>query len=85
MTNGKTVTLTRWTFVGKVIPVLFNMLSRLLITFLPRSKCLNFMAAITICSDFGAPKIKSDAGVQPRWIQGDSKVGTELASWKKLI
>ena len=37
----------------------FNMLSRLVITFLPRSKCLNFMAAVTICSDFGAPKIKS--------------------------
>ena len=37
----------------------FNMLSRLGITFLPRSKHLNFMAAVTICSDFGAPKIKS--------------------------
>ena len=56
MTTGKTITLTRWTFVGKVMPLLFNMLSRLVITFLPRSKCLNFMAAITICSDFGAPK-----------------------------
>ena len=40
--------------------LLFNMLSRLVITFLPRSKHLNFMAAVTICSDFGAPKnIKS--------------------------
>ena len=37
------------------------MLSSLVITFLPRSKHLNFIAAITICSDFGAPKIKSDA------------------------
>ena len=56
MTTGKTIALTRWTFVGKVISLLFNMLSRLVITFLPRSKCLfNFMAAITICSDFGAP------------------------------
>ena len=55
MTTGKTITLTRWTFVGKVMPLLFNMLSRLVITFLPRSKCLNFMAAITICSDFGNP------------------------------
>ena len=36
------------------------MLSRLVIAFLPRSKCLNFMAAITICSDFGAQKIKPD-------------------------
>src|SRR5574337_482934 len=40
MTNGKTIALTRWTFVGKVISLLFNMLSRLFITFLPRSKCL---------------------------------------------
>ena len=37
MTTGKTIALTRWTFVGKVMPLLFNMLSRLLITFLPRS------------------------------------------------
>ena len=40
MTTGKTTALTRWTFVGKVMSLLFNMLSRLLITFLPRSKCL---------------------------------------------
>ena len=40
MTNGKTITLTRWTFVGKVMSLLFNMLSRLVKTFLPRSKCL---------------------------------------------
>ena len=39
MTTGKTIALTRWTFVGKVMPLLFNMLSRLVITFLPRSKC----------------------------------------------
>ena len=40
VTTGKTITLTRWTFVGKVMPLLFNMLSRLVITFLPRSKRL---------------------------------------------
>ena len=40
MTTGKTIALTRWTFVGKVIPPLFNMLSRLVITFPSRSKCL---------------------------------------------
>ena len=40
MTTGKTIALTRWTFVGKVISLLFNMLSRLVITFLPRSKRL---------------------------------------------
>ena len=38
MTNGKTIDWTRWTFVGKVMSLLFNMLSRLVITFLPRSK-----------------------------------------------
>ena len=50
MTTGKTIALTRWTFVGKVMSLLFNMLSRLVITFLS----FNFMAPVTICSDFGA-------------------------------
>ena len=40
MTTGKTIALTRWTFVGKVMSVLFNMLSRLVIAFLPRNKRL---------------------------------------------
>ena len=40
MTTGKTIALTRWIFVGKVTPLLFNTLSRLVITFLPRSKHL---------------------------------------------
>ena len=40
MTNGKIMALTRWTFVGKVMSLLFNMLSRLVIAFLPRSKHL---------------------------------------------
>ena len=40
MTTGKTIALTRWNFVGKVMSLLFNMLSRSVITFLPRSKCL---------------------------------------------
>ena len=40
MTTGKTIALTRWTFVGKVISLLLKILSRLVITFLPRSKCL---------------------------------------------
>ena len=53
MTTGRNTALTKQTFVGKVMSLLFNMLSRLVITFLPRS-----MAAVTICSDFGAPKNK---------------------------
>src|SRR5574339_89417 len=40
MTTGETIALTRWTFVGKVMSLLLNMLSRLVINFLPRSKCL---------------------------------------------
>ena len=52
MTTGKTIALTRQTFVGKVMSLLLNMLSRLVITFLPRSKRLfNFTAAVAICSD----------------------------------
>ena len=54
MTTGKTIALTRWTFVGKLMSLLFNMLSWVVIAFLPRSKCLNFMAAVTIYTDFGA-------------------------------
>ena len=40
VTTGKTIVFTRWTFVGKVMSLLFNMLSRSIIAFLPRSKCL---------------------------------------------
>ena len=56
--TGKTTALTWQTFVGKVMSLLFNMLSRLVITFLPMSKCLIFMVAVNICSDFGAQKYK---------------------------
>ena len=61
MTTGKTIALTRWTFVGKVMSLLFNKLSRLVITFLPRSKCLLISwlqspSAVIL----EPPKIKSD-------------------------
>ena len=61
MTTGKTIALTRWTFVGKVTSLLFNMPSRLVITFLPRSKhllisWLQSPSAVIL----GPPKIKSD-------------------------
>ena len=61
MTTGKTIALTRWAFVGKVMFLLFNMLSRLVITFLPRSKCLLISwlqspSAVIL----EPPKIKSD-------------------------
>ena len=58
MNTGKTIALTVWTFVGKVMSLLFNILSKLVIAFLPRRKCLLFMAAVTICSDFGAQENK---------------------------
>ena len=61
MTTGKTIALTRWTFVGKVMSLLFNVLSRLVITFLPRSKrllisWLQSPSAVIL----EPPKIKSD-------------------------
>ena len=58
MTPGKTKALISQTVVGKAMSLLFNMLSRLVITFLPRSKHLNFVAAVTIFTDFGAPPNK---------------------------
>ena len=61
MTTGKTIALTGWTFVGKVMSLLLNMLSRLVITFLPRSKrllisWLQSPSAVIL----EPPKIKSD-------------------------
>ena len=61
MATGKTIALTRWTFVGKVMSLLFNMLSMLVITFLSRSKCLLISwlqspSAVTL----EPPKIKAD-------------------------
>ena len=60
MTIGKTIALTRRIFVGQIMSLLFNMLSRFAIAFIPRSKRLNFMASVTICSDgvhiFWSPK-----------------------------
>ena len=59
MTTGKIIALTRWTFVDKVMSLLFNMLSRLIINFSPKERVsFNFLATVTICSDFGAPKNK---------------------------
>ena len=46
MTTGKTIALTRWTFVDRVVSLLFNMLSRLVIAFLPRSKQKTLVLAI---------------------------------------
>ena len=60
MTTRKAIALTIQNFVGKVMSLFLNMLSRFVIAFLPRSKhfFLNFMIAVTICSDFGAQENK---------------------------
>ena len=62
MTTGKTIALTRRNFVNKVMSLLFNMLSSFVIVFIlfyflgKEQGFINFMAAVTICSDFGAPQ-----------------------------
>ena len=61
MTTGKTIALTRWTFVGKVTSLLFNMLSRLVITFLLRSKRLYHGCSHHLQWFWSPPKIKSAA------------------------
>ena len=61
MTTGKTIALTRQTFVGKVMSLLFNMLSRLVINFLPRSRCLLISWLQSPSAEIlEPPKIKSD-------------------------
>ena len=58
MTIGKSIALTRWIFVGKIMSLLFNMLSRLVIAFLPRSKCLLISWLQYHLHNFGAQKNK---------------------------
>ena len=59
MISGKTIALTRWTFVGKVMSLLFNLLSSLVITFLPRSKRLLISWLQSPSADFGAQENES--------------------------
>ena len=66
MTTGKTIALTRWTFVGKVMSLLFDMLSRFVIAFLPRNKCLLFsrlqsQSAVIFRSDQISRSVVSDS------------------------
>ena len=58
ITTGKTIALTTRTFVGRVMSLHFNMWSMFVIASFSRSKCLNFMAAVTIYIDFGAQENK---------------------------
>ena len=73
MTTGKTIALTRWTFVSKVMSLLFNMLSRLVITFLPKSKNLLIPWLQSPSSVIlEPPKLKSAtvSTVSPSWSDG---------------
>ena len=75
MTTGKTIALTRWTFVGKVMSLLFKMLCRLVITFLPRSKCLLFSRLQSLSAVIlETPKIMS-ATVSPSIFHEVMKLG----------
>ena len=72
-TTGKTIALTRWTFVGKVMSLLLNMLSRLVITFLPRSKRL-------LMSWLQSPSVVI---LEPRKIKSDS-ISHEVTGYHDL-
>ena len=61
MLTEKTIALTRWTFIEKVMSLLFNMLSMLVITSSKEQASFDFMAEVTICCDFGAQKINRDS------------------------
>ena len=58
MTTGKSIALNIWTFVEQVISLLFNILSRVVIAFLKGQASFNFMAAVTVCGDFGVQENK---------------------------
>ena len=79
MTTGKTIALTIWTFVGKVMSVLFNMLSRLVITFLPRSKRLliisytsiHFLVVMYGCESWTVKKLSAEELMHLNYGVGD--------------
>ena len=74
MTTGKTIALTRWTFVGKVMSLLFNMLSRLVITFLPRSKPLLISWLQSPSAVILEPRKIKSATVSPSICQSECRI-----------
>jgi len=80
LTTGKTIALTRWTLVGKVMSLLFNMLSRLVITFLPRSKCLLISWLQTIYSSIKRNEIGSLVVI---WTELESVIKIEVSQKEK--
>ena len=71
MTTGKTIALTRWTFVGKLMSLLFNMLSKLVITFLPRSAAKSLQSCPTLCDpmDWSLPGFSVHGILQARTLE----------------
>ena len=90
MTTGKTIALTRWTFVGKAMFLLFNMLSKLIIAFLPRTKSLlisSLQSPSAVILE--SPKIKSlSLSIVPpsicHEVMGPAKSQTRLSNWTEL-
>ena len=82
MTTGKTIALTRWTFVYKVMSLLFNMLSRLVIAFLPRSKCLliSWLQSPSVVI-LEPPKIKSLTVSPSRLLTGFELNASSISFW----
>ena len=84
LTTGKTIASTIWTFVGKVVSLLFNMLSRFVTAFFPQKQAsFNFMATVTICSDFGAQenKISHCFHFSPFYLSGSDGTGRHVLSF----
>ena len=82
MITGKTIALTRWIFVGKVMSLLFNILSRLVITFLPRSKCL-LISLLQSLSAVLEPRNITSAAVSPSICH--EVMGLDAGGWELSI
>ena len=77
MTTGKTIALTRWTFIGKLMSLIFNMLSRLIITLLPRSKCLlisQLQSPSAVILELKKNSLLGLQGIQPVHPKGDKSL-----------
>ena len=83
-TTGKTIALTRWTFVSKVMSLLFNMLSRLVITFLPRSKHLFISWLKSLSAVILEPKKIKLAVILP-WLRYWISISTCLGKWLWML
>ena len=83
MTTGKTIALTRRTSVGKVMSLLLNMLSRLVITFLPRSKRLLISCYIYTMEYYSAVKKNSFESVLMRWMKLEPIIQSQVSQKEK--